>query len=150
MQRHKLRTGAMIFAATVLAAGLVPATASASPSVAAQPDDQVVVVDCFMKAQVRPSEFLIACGDGNSGLTELEWSSWGPRSAVASGTNVVNDCKPYCAAGTFRSYPVNVRLERPEAWEKDPGRQRYGQLHLSFPGSRPEHLPPEVTYKLWD
>ncbi|WP_311137219.1 hypothetical protein [Streptomyces sp. I6] len=77
MQRHKLRTGAMIFAATVLAAGLVPATASASPSAAAQPDDQVVVVDCFMKAQVRPSTFLIACGDGNSGLTELEWSSWG-------------------------------------------------------------------------
>ncbi|WP_218183962.1 hypothetical protein [Streptomyces sp. PKU-EA00015] len=150
MKRRKLRTAAVIFAATSLAVGLAPATASASPSVAAQPGDQVVVVDCFMKAQVRPREFLIACGDGNSGLTELTWSSWGPTSAVATGLNVVNDCKPYCAAGTFHSYPVNVRFERPEGWEKNPDQQRYGQLHLSFPGSRPEHMPPEVTYRLWD
>ncbi|MEU0375666.1 hypothetical protein ABZ070_37455 [Streptomyces sp. NPDC006283] len=148
MQRRKLSTAAVVFATMSLAAGVVPATASASPSVAAQPADQVVVVDCSMKAQVRPSEYLIACGDGNSRLTELKWSSWGPMSAVGVGLNVVNDCKPYCAAGKFHSYPVNVRFERPERWEKNPDQQRYGQLHLSFPGSRPEHLPPEVTYKL--
>lgn len=150
MQRRKLRTAAVIFAATSLAAGLVPATASASPTVVAQPADQVVAVDCFMEGQVRPSEFLIACGDGNSVLTELNWSSWGPTSAVATGLNAVNDCKPDCAAGTFHSYPVDVRFERPEVWERNPDQQRYGQLRLSFPDSRPEYLPPEVTYELWD
>ncbi|MFI9587093.1 hypothetical protein ACIHCQ_35965 [Streptomyces sp. NPDC052236] len=152
MYRLKLKAVALVYAAASLAVAAVPASApaSAATSTVSQPDDQVVVVDCFSKPQVRPSKFLIACGDGNSGLTELKWMSWGPATATGSGLNVVNDCKPYCAAGKFHSYPVIVRLERPQAWEKQPEQQRYSQLHLVFTDGRPSNLDPEVTYKLWD
>jgi hypothetical protein len=150
MHRLKLKSAALVYAAASLAVAAAPASASAATSTVSQPDRQVVVVDCFSKPQVRPSAFLIACGDGNSSLTELKWKSWGPATATGSGFNVVNDCKPYCAAGKFHSYPVTVRLERPQAWETRPEQQRYSQLHLMFTDGRPSNLRPEVTYMLWD
>ncbi|MFE7773126.1 hypothetical protein ACFU5O_04345 [Streptomyces sp. NPDC057445] len=146
MQRHKLMTAVLIYAAAAVAA-VVPA--SASPSVGSQPSAHVVIVDCFSKPQVRPSEFLIACGDGNSSLIALKWTHWGSTSATGRGLNVVNDCKPYCAAGKFHNYPVMVRLERPEAWPQHPEQQRYTQLHLVYTEGRPEHTTPEVTIRLW-
>ncbi|MGW2561748.1 hypothetical protein ACWCXB_21330 [Streptomyces sp. NPDC001514] len=147
MQRHKLMT-AVLVAATSLAAALVPA--SASVSAGSQPSENVVVIDCFSNPQVRPGEYLIACGDGNNGLTALKWSEWGRSSAKGSGLNYVNDCIPYCAAGKFHSYPVEVTLQRPEPWKKDPGQLRFTQLHIKFTtDSKPAHTPQEVTYKLW-
>ncbi|WUJ18519.1 hypothetical protein OHS70_33110 [Streptomyces sp. NBC_00390] len=146
MQRNKLRTAVMLCAAAALATAGVPASASAvSPSPA-----HVVAVDCFWKPQVRPADFLLACGDGNNRLTELQWSSWGPTSAVARGLDVVNDCQPYCAAGKFHSYPVTVRLDRPATWKKHPELQHFSRMQLTYTDSRPAHTEREVTYKLWD
>ena len=54
--------------------------------------------------------YTLACADFNDYLTGLAWKSWGPRLASATGTEHVNDCVPYCAAGHFHSYPVNVVL----------------------------------------
>ncbi|MFF1760555.1 hypothetical protein [Streptomyces sp. NPDC058266] len=109
-----------------------------------------MIVDCTWQAQVRPADFLLACGDGNSRLTSLNWSQWGPNTAVATGTSWVNDCKPYCAAGKFRSYPVTVRLDKPQSWSKHQDRQHYTRITLTYPDSHPEAFQPVTTTPLWN
>jgi hypothetical protein len=111
---------------------------------------QPVFVDCLSKPQTRPQAFILACGDGNSRLSSLHWASWNGMSATAMGINLVNDCKPYCAAGTFRSYPVVVRLSDPEPWKKNPQLEHFTRLSLSFTGERPEGYQPVMTYSLWN
>lgn len=145
MQRLKLKTTVLICTVMSLAAAVVPASASTKPK---SPD--TVVVDCFSDPQARPRTFLIACGDGNSILTALRWSAWKPTFATGRGLNVLNDCRPYCAAGKFHSYPVAVRLDRPKQWQKHPGKQHYTEMHLVYTGHKPPQMPREVTYRLWN
>ncbi|MFD7406293.1 hypothetical protein ACFV7R_27255 [Streptomyces sp. NPDC059866] len=146
---------AAVCAAATLAAvmGTASAAPAAAPSTAqavTQPSVVPVLVDCFWESQVRPADFILACGDGNSRLTALRWSHWHAGSAVAVGLNAVNDCRPYCAAGRFHSYPVVVRLDDPQPWKKQPQLQRYTRMTLTFPDDRPERLARTVTYPLWD
>ncbi|MEV6652548.1 hypothetical protein [Streptomyces sp. NPDC051219] len=148
MQKHKVKTAVMLCAATALAAAGVPTSASASPG-APTPAD-VVAVDCFSNPQIRPGDFLLACGDGNNRLTTLRWSDWGPTAAVGTGVDMVNDCQPYCAAGKFHSYPVTVKLDRPETWEKRPELQHFTRIQLVYTDDKPQRTPQEVTYPLWD
>ncbi|GGI95966.1 hypothetical protein GCM10010121_003030 [Streptomyces brasiliensis] len=140
--------------AGVLFAG-VTTTASAGPS-ASVPDARErvsttpVLVDCFWHSTVRPDDFILACADGNSRLTGLQWSQWGKNSAIAEGVNVVNDCKPYCAAGKFHPYNVTVRLDGPKPWEKNPQMDHFTRMSLTFHGARPEGFKQVMTYSLWD
>ncbi|MGW2385602.1 hypothetical protein [Streptomyces sp. NPDC001658] len=152
-----LRTtkAAALGAVVLFAAAMAPA--SASPSAAPAPVRAVtpaaadpVLVDCFWKPLVRPADFMLACGDGNSRLTSLTWSRWDADAAMARGRNVVNDCEPYCAAGTFHSYPVLVRLDRPGEWTKKPGLPHYTRMTLTYTDTRPERLERVETYPLWD
>ncbi|MEV2212315.1 hypothetical protein AB0H86_12810 [Streptomyces sp. NPDC050997] len=154
MRAHGVTKSATLLAALALAA--VMGTASAAPEKApppargtAQRATATVLVDCFRKAHVRPADFLLACGDGNSRLTSLRWSRWNAHTAVAKGRNLVNDCDPYCAAGTFRSYPVVVRLDRAERWTRHPDLRHYARMTLTYPEGRPERLAPVVRYPLW-
>lgn len=146
---------AALGAALLLAAAMAPASASpaaapsATPAVS-RPDADPVLVDCFFKPQVRPAGFILACGDGNSRLTSLTWSRWDAEAAVARGRNLVNDCEPYCAAGTFHSYPVLVRLDRPREWKKNPQLPHYSRMTLTYTDTRPERLARVETYPLWD
>jgi len=145
-----MRTAVTLCAAAALATSL--GTASAAPSAERtghQDARDPVLVDCFWSPEVRPGAFLLACGDGNSQLISLDWSRWGPESAVARGVNMVNDCKPYCAVGTFRPYAVTVRLDQPRAWEKDPEQQQYTRMSLTYADARPDGFPRTVTYPLW-
>ncbi|MFJ1615209.1 hypothetical protein [Streptomyces sp. NPDC088249] len=146
MQRDKLRVAVMMCAAATLAAAAVPTSASARSSSPAR----TVAVDCFSASQVRPGDFLLACGDGNNRLISLRWTQWGPASAAGSGLDAVNDCQPYCAAGTFHSYPVKVRLDRPRSWENHPELQHFTRLQLTYTHSTPADTHRVVTYKLWD
>ncbi|MCX4791295.1 hypothetical protein OG369_35650 [Streptomyces sp. NBC_01221] len=136
----------MLCAAATLAVAAVPASASARPASPAR----AVAVDCFSNSQVRPGDFLIACGDGNNRLITLRWTQWGPMSAVGSGLDAVNDCQPYCAAGKFHTYPVEVRLDRPQSWQKHPDLQHFTRLQLVYTDSTPAQTHRVVTYKLWD
>lgn len=138
---------AAAFAAAMGTASATPATPSADHAAAHRSEDPVLV-DCFWKPQERPADFILACGDGNSRLTSLDWSRWDANSAVAKGRNVVNDCEPYCAAGTFRSYQVVVRLDRPEPWKEHPQLQHYTRMTLTYTDDRPERLAAVVTYPL--
>src|SRR4051794_10508557 len=123
MHTRKLRTAIMLCAATALAAAIpVPASASTSAPAATEPRSpaRVVAVDWFSNPQGRPGDVLLACGHGNTRLIDIHWSHWGPTSAVGRALDAVNDCEPYCAAGKFHTYPVIVRLDRPQTWKTDP------------------------------
>ncbi|MFE9453724.1 hypothetical protein [Streptomyces sp. NPDC006739] len=144
-------TAITLGAGVLLTAGLT--TASAAPpttpptrAAALQP----VLVDCLWHRNVRPADFILACGDGNSRLTALHWSQWGPSGAKAVGVNVVNDCDPYCAAGRFHPYPVTVRLDRPQPWKKDPGVRHFTRMTLTYSGARPDGYHQVETYPLWN
>ncbi len=153
MGTHSVRTAVTLGIAGLLTAGLGTASAAPAPSAAPpaqQQPGQPVLVDCFWKAKARPDAFILACGDGNSRLSSLRWSQWDDRAAVAKGTSLVNDCRPYCAAGRFRSYPVVVRLEKPEPWKKNPQVRHYTRISLYFPDGRPSGYGHQVSYSLWN
>lgn len=148
-------TAAMIPATVVPASADTGAMASSARAQAqAQalaplaPLDPVVVVDCFSQARMRPTEYLLACGDGNNRLVDLRWDTWGTRTATAVGTDMVNDCVPYCAAGRFRAYPVTVTLSRPEAWPEHPDVQRFTTIRLLYTDTAPAPAGKDVTYSL--
>ncbi|MFF2852038.1 hypothetical protein ACFVT5_37775 [Streptomyces sp. NPDC058001] len=61
----------------------------------------------------------------------------------------MNDCQPSCALGKFRSYPVNVKLDRPERWNKHPEQQRYTRVHLVYTDGTPPDTQRSVTYPLY-
>lgn len=152
--RRPVRCTAIMMWVGVLLAGITT-TASAAPS-APVPAERVakvstapVLVDCLWHSTVRPDDFILACGDGNSRLTGLHWSQWGTNYAMAEGVNMVNDCKPYCAAGTFRSYRVTVRLDSPQAWQKNPQMDHFTRMSLTFADGRPEGYTQVMTYPLW-
>jgi hypothetical protein len=90
---------------------------------------RVAVQACTRKAEVRPSTFTIACGDGNSYLTKLKWTSWGSSTARASGVYTVNNCDPYCAAGKFISSNAVVTLSKPKTFK---GRRYFSNLHVGY------------------
>ncbi|KOV56181.1 hypothetical protein [Streptomyces sp. MMG1121] len=153
MRGSVMGTAVTLAAGTLLTAAMT--TASASPPTAATTPvkagpAQHVLVDCFFHRNVRPNDFILACGDGNSRLTGLHWSAWGPYRAQAVGVNMVNDCKPYCAAGTFHAYPVVIRLSGEQPWKKHPSFQRYTQISLTYPDTRPDAFKQVMTYSLWD
>jgi hypothetical protein len=155
MHMRALTTTVTLFALAALAtAAGTPTAARSAPAPSAQSVQQAadppVLVDCFGNPETRPSDFLLACGDGNSRLASLRWSRWDADTARAEGVNWVNDCEPYCAAGRFHGYPVTVRLDRPEPWEKRPRLSHYARITLVYPDSRPERVARTVSYPLWD
>ncbi|OEJ30481.1 hypothetical protein BGK67_03140 [Streptomyces subrutilus] len=140
----------LLCTAAALTAAVIPASAqpaATAPAPNAAPLDPVVV-DCFSEAQTRPEEYLLACGDGNNRLVKLRWETWGPSTATATGTDMVNDCRPYCAAGRFRAYPVTVTLSHPEAWPEHPEVQRFTMIRLLYTDTAPVPVAKDVTYKL--
>ncbi len=138
-----LGTGAVIPAA--LASSRTP---SSDAAVADQFSEQAVVVDCQGQPQVRPGYFTLACADGNDDLTRLSWTSWAAGLARATGVQEVNDCDPYCAAGHFHGYPVDVSFRGGASVPGQPGRQRYTKVTLRYPGARPDfyrHQAPVIS-----
>ncbi|MEU5792881.1 hypothetical protein ABZ800_05025 [Streptomyces sp. NPDC047813] len=151
MRGSVVGTAVTLAAAAVLAAGTTasasPPTASVAPT--ARAGDRVLV-DCFSHRNVRPTDFILACGDGNSRLKGLNWTSWSDGGATGTGTNWVNDCKPYCAAGTFHPYPVVIRLSGGTQWKKHPSFNRFTQLTLTYSGARPQGFQHVMSFPLWD
>ncbi|MEU6903213.1 hypothetical protein [Streptomyces virginiae] len=145
--RHHTRTGILLSTAAALITAAVPASAT-PPTAAPTPDPAPVVVDCFSQPQVRPDEYLLACGDGNNRLVDLHWNTWNQKTATATGTDMVNDCRPYCAAGHFRPYPVTVTLSHPQPWPDHPNTQRFTTIRLLYTHTTPTPTPKDVTYKL--
>jgi hypothetical protein len=89
----------------------------------------VVVQPCTGKAEVRPTTFIISCGDGNSYLTKLKWTGWGSSTATADGVYTLNNCDPYCAAGKFVSSDAAVTLTKPKSLK---GQRFFTNLHVGY------------------
>jgi hypothetical protein len=132
-------TTAACASAAAAPAAAAPAAAggrSDSAAVTAETTTSVpVVVNCAMKAQARPGQFILACADGGAYLEGLSWAAWGSSSAFASGSYVLNDCVPYCAAGHFHSFPVLVALWGAEARPGHAGEAYFTHLTIIFTGS---------------
>ena len=70
---------------------------------------------CARIDPVGPSAaVIVACGDANFYFSNLAWSAWNEKHAVAGGIAHLNDCKPYCAAGHFHTYKVVITLTLPK------------------------------------
>ncbi|KUN09700.1 hypothetical protein AQI95_03820 [Streptomyces yokosukanensis] len=154
MRGSVMGTAVTLAAGTLLAAAMTTTAAASPPTAASTPAKAspapTVLVDCYFHRNVRPEDFILACGDGNSRLIDLHWTEWGPDGAKAIGVNMVNDCKPYCAAGTFHAYPVVIRLNGQQKWHRHPSFQRFADISLTYTGGRPDTFKQVVTYPLWD
>jgi hypothetical protein len=76
-------------------------------------------IDCGRgRAQVEPAQIVIACGDGNFFVTNVDWSFWGDTGANGVGIGHQNDCTPDCAGGHFHTYRVAVELARAQTCGK--------------------------------
>ena len=86
-------------------------SASASEPVVLIPDDSGSPSNACLRPLEQPSSYTLGCGQGYE-LSHLQWSNWGATATTATGIARVNDCTPYCAAGTFHDYPVSITLTR--------------------------------------
>jgi hypothetical protein len=117
------------------AASLGHSAASAGQRAAGTTAVPVVVV-CFNKTQIRPGSYLLACGDGSAYLERLNWTAWGPSSAVASGTYIVNNCTPDCAGGRGIAFGVLAVLWNAQPWPGHAGVRYFTELTMIFTGNR--------------
>ncbi len=121
-RRNFLATG--ILAALLLAFGVMVASAAST----------VEITNC-VKAGAHPKNLTLACGDGNTVLSGLRWSSFGGPSAQARGTLETNTCKPNCAAGKVVRYPVAVSATAVRKCKA--GLRVYNKVTLRFTGRTP-------------
>lgn len=111
---------------------LIVVAAFSMSALAASP---VKITNC-VKASSAPKTVTLTCGDGNTVLKGLNWSSYGGPSAKAKGTFVINLCEPNCAEGKAVSFPVTVKASDPRNCK---GALRvYNKLTLQFPGRTPK------------
>ncbi|MFB8000951.1 hypothetical protein [Nocardia sp. NPDC056000] len=92
-------------------AALAAAFAPAAVVNAAGPDP--VVYDCTRttdQAVQRPSNVLLACGDGGLWVKDITWTSWGPNTAEGDGTQSRRTCVPNCAQGGVATGPTHITL----------------------------------------
>jgi hypothetical protein len=123
-RKHHIVASALLAAAALLAVLAISASA-ASP---------LKITDCN-KAVSSPKLLTLTCGDANTALKGMSWSSFGSATTQGKGTFVTNTCEPNCAAGKDVSYPVKVKATG--ALSCKGGLRVYGKLALQFTGRAP-------------
>jgi hypothetical protein len=133
MRLHKLLLASATLAGAIAAVGAIAAFA-ASP---------LKITNCN-QASSRPKSLTLACGDGNTVLKGLKWSSFGGATAQAKGTLEMNTCEPNCAQGKDVSYPVKLKATSPRTCKN--GLRVYNKLMIQFTGRAPRSA---STLKRW-
>jgi hypothetical protein len=87
------------------------------------------------RAAYKPDKVIVACGDGNFFVTNLEWSKWTRKAASGNGVGKVNDCMPNCAQGQFRSYKVKLIASKPVTCSH--GKHEFSRLAFYFRHKHP-------------
>ena len=158
--RVPVRAAALVLCgiAAIAVALSVPAVAAgrARPaSRTAAPVTVPVVITCALKPQVRPSRYILACGDAGALITQLSWPSWGSSAAFAAGVYSLNSCTPTCMAQHFVRFPMLAALWRAVPWPGHAGKRYFSRLTLIFTGNRAYrsqgrllHLPATLTFPL--
>jgi hypothetical protein len=93
------------------------------------------LAECGDKPLYKPKRVIIACGDGAFRVVKLKWSTWTRNTAVGRGIGKVNTCRPSCAEGKFKSYPVKLTPGKPKSCPTN-GRQ-FTRLTYTFTGKKP-------------
>lgn len=123
--RKRDRVFGMLLVVAVLTAALAISAWAASP---------LKITNCN-RAASSPKLLTLTCGDANTALTSMAWSSFGGSVAQGKGAFVMNTCEPDCAAGKDVSYAVKVRATG--ALDCRHGLRVYGKLALQFIGRAP-------------
>jgi hypothetical protein len=147
-----------IAAIAVAVAVSVPAVATGPARLASRTAARLsvpVVITCALQPQVRPSRYILACGDAGALVIRLSWASWGSSAAFAAGTYALNSCTPKCRAQHFVRFPMLAALWRAVPWPGHPGKRYFSRLTIIFTGNRayrsqgkPLHLPATLTFPL--
>lgn len=132
LRKHHLTACVLLALATVIAAFAISASA-ATP---------LKITNCN-KAASRPKLLTLTCGDGNTVLKGLTWSSFGGATASAKGTFVTNTCEPNCSEGKNVSYPASVKAT---GSKKCKGATVYAKLSLTYTGAK---KPPPSDPRKW-
>jgi len=114
-----------------VAAAVLPVSLSAAATLP-------VYGGCTSKVAVRPHSIVFTCADANFYAAGLHWSRWDGKQAVATGTAHANDCAPYCAAGHFHTYRIDVTLSAPVVCAH---LDEFTKVSWRFPSAKPAHLP---------
>jgi hypothetical protein len=131
-KQHYIFTSALL-AAVVASAAFATSASAASP---------MKITNCN-RAASSPKLLTLTCGDGNTVLKGMTWSSFGGATASGKGTFVTNTCKPNCAEGKNVSYPVTVRAT---GSKKCKGAAVYAKLSLTYTGAK---KPPPSEPRKW-
>jgi hypothetical protein len=98
----------------------------------------------------RPANVIFeTCADASKQLTDLVWTSWGPRGADGTGTYSHNVCEPNCAAGHRVSFRAVVHADEPQPAPPNSGcpadTKFYANLVVAFPDNRPDNADSPVN-----
>jgi hypothetical protein len=147
VKRRRIVTGVLMVLAVPglgLGLGLRPARSAGAVTTKAAADEaaavkalRYVVLDCQVKAQVKPRAYVLACADNGIGLQNMRWTSWTAKLASGYGTERENDCQPNCAEGHVHHYPVLAVLWGNASVQGHPAERRYTKVTLIYPGARP-------------
>ncbi|HWF81241.1 MAG TPA: hypothetical protein VN695_11715 [Streptosporangiaceae bacterium] len=95
-----------------------------------------VVIDCAMKHHVKPSGYILACGDGSAFLARIHWAAWGGQAAFGNGTESLRICKPNCAEGKTVTFPVLIALWRVQPLPGHRSVRYFTRVTLIYTGNR--------------
>jgi hypothetical protein len=102
--------------------------------------------NCTAAGLVKPTQIILACGDGNAVAEQLHWTKWTGTRAVGAGFLRQNDCAPDCADGTFHNYPARFTLSETTS----AGHVRYfTRVTISFTGMTPLGRKTELVKDCW-
>ncbi|HLH64646.1 MAG TPA: hypothetical protein VKV27_03005 [Solirubrobacteraceae bacterium] len=102
---------------------------------------RAVLRTCTGTAAVAPRGYVLACGDGYTGLEHLRWAHWGAPTATATGRAFANDCTPSCVAGRILTWPVRVTASALRAGA-------YHRLTVTATGRRPKGRSRTTVYHI--
>jgi hypothetical protein len=123
----------------VVAALLVGSLFAAFYAISASAGQGPFAVKNCKKPQARPETIVIACADFGIFVDTIDWDRWGNRKARGEGVLSVNTCNPSCAQGTFKHYPVDIRLRQVRQRRCGGGKPvpLFRTMLLSFPSTAP-------------
>jgi hypothetical protein len=125
-----------------LPASALLAAAIAAFAMSAAAASPLKITNCN-KAASRPRLLTLTCGDGNTYLRGLSWSSFGGTAASGKGTFVTNTCEPNCAQGKNVRYPAAVKAT---GSKKCKDATVYAKLTLTYTGAK---KPPPSDPRKW-
>lgn len=101
---------------------------------------KMALPDCSRKPVVQPKVVTLACADAGFYIENISWTGWGASFAAGYGDGKINDCKPNCAAGHFRAYPMLLIATGSQTCPN--GQPAYEKVIYAFIGRSP--LPAEA------